>query len=49
MTIFVSVQGHRYASVFLWIIIQNHSAIFIFVAPYRHFLSDENILAVNTH
>jgi hypothetical protein len=43
------VQSSWSASVFLWIIIQCRSSIFKFVAPYRYFLSDENVLAVNTH
>jgi hypothetical protein len=37
------------ASVYLWIIIQYCLAIFKFVAPHRHFLLAENILAISTH
>jgi hypothetical protein len=47
-TIFTSVQGPWSASVS----VNHHSVLFgqlYFVAPHRHFLSAENILAINTH
>jgi hypothetical protein len=37
-TIFISVQGLWYVSLFLWVIIQCRLAIFKFVAPYTHTL-----------
>jgi hypothetical protein len=40
---------HNYSSVLLWIIMQCHLAIFKLVAPHRHFLKAEKVLAVNTH
>jgi hypothetical protein len=44
----IGVQDPWSAYVSLWIIIQCHLANFKFVALQRHFLSAENILAVNT-